>query len=298
MALIPSFQQTQRARGYALLCVPWLLQQSYSCAHFCLARLQYEGLGIEKNVPEAIRYYKMGAQAECPLCQCNLGCYAQLHPDGEGLEGSPFDWYVLSVQHKIGYVVAQASLGCCYYKGLGVTKNLEESARWFRAAAEQGYVDAIYDMGSSYEYGEGVERNYLEAAQWYRRGAEQGHVLSMVRLACYYHDGVGVSVDFIESIHWLHRPTHGNSDAQYILGLLYESGEGVVRDINVAMLWYQRSASLNNPCGFHYLARIFHLGTQQAVKLYQRAGVLGHQGAQKEFALLMKSHPFLLTSAV
>ena len=72
-----------------------------------------------------------------------------------------------------GYADAQFSLGCCYYAGDGVTKNITEAVKWFRKAAEQGLANAQFNLGACYAIGEGVTKNLTEAAKWYRKAIEQ-----------------------------------------------------------------------------------------------------------------------------
>ncbi len=43
---------------------------------------------------------------------------------------------------KNGDAAAQYNLGCCYYKGNGVAKDMSEAVKWLRKAAEQGLEPA------------------------------------------------------------------------------------------------------------------------------------------------------------
>ena len=43
---------------------------------------------------------------------------------------------------ETGYAEAQASLGFCYQKGLGVPADLAEAKRWYTRAASQGDANA------------------------------------------------------------------------------------------------------------------------------------------------------------
>lgn len=43
---------------------------------------------------------------------------------------------------KLGYSVAQCTLGDCFYNGNGVDKDLREAVKWYRLAAAQGDADA------------------------------------------------------------------------------------------------------------------------------------------------------------
>ena len=54
-------------------------------------------------------------------------------------------------------------------------QSFEETARWFRKAAEQGNANAQLNLGDLYRNGLGVRQSFEEAACWYRKAAEQGH---------------------------------------------------------------------------------------------------------------------------
>ena len=49
--------------------------------------------------------------------------------------------------------------------------------------------------------------DYAEAVKWYRKAAEQGH-----------------------------------AEAQYLLGVMYNNGNGVIKDFQEARKWYQKAA--------------------------------------------------------
>lgn len=57
---------------------------------------------------------------------------------------------------------------------LGVTRNDEKAATWYRRAADQGHVKAQFALGQAYEEGRGVKQDREVAMQWYRRAADQG----------------------------------------------------------------------------------------------------------------------------
>ena len=75
---------------------------------------------------------------------------------------------------KNGDAAAQYSLGCRYYKGNGVEKDMSEAVKWLRKAAEQGNASAQYNLGLCYAIGKGVRKSSKEAGNWFRKAAEQG----------------------------------------------------------------------------------------------------------------------------
>ncbi|MBR6802989.1 MAG: SEL1-like repeat protein [Kiritimatiellae bacterium] len=51
---------------------------------------------------------------------------------------------VVDLKHRarLGDAEAQFEVGCCYYEGDGVPKNLVEAVKWYQKAAEQGHAGA------------------------------------------------------------------------------------------------------------------------------------------------------------
>jgi TPR repeat protein len=50
--------------------------------------------------------------------------------------------------------------------------------------------------------GEGVERNPAEAARWWRAAADQGLPQAQFNLGMLYETGQGVTVDYLEAAKW------------------------------------------------------------------------------------------------
>ena len=69
--------------------------------------------------------------------------------------------------------------------------------------------------------------------------AEQGDALAQYILGLYYEDGQGVIQDYEEAVKWIRLAAEqGNEVAQNNLGLCYEHGEGVIQDYKEAYKWY------------------------------------------------------------
>ena len=87
-----------------------------------------EGLGMEQDFKEAVRWYQKAADQEDLLAQTNLGEM--------------------------------------YAEGLGVEQDFKEAVKWFEKAADQGAAMAQNNLGGMYEKGLGVEQNYVTAYTW------------------------------------------------------------------------------------------------------------------------------------
>ncbi len=119
-----------------------------------------------------------------PGIQCWLGFSQLLNGDGK----AGFTTLVKAAEG--GYVHAQAMLGAAYYEGSlpGYTlkKDLAESARWCRLAAEQGDAASQYNLGMAYVQGEGVDKDPTQALAWLLKAASQHYV------DAYYNLGAGL----------------------------------------------------------------------------------------------------------
>jgi hypothetical protein len=111
------------------------------------------GKGMQKNLGEALRLYRLAAE-----------------------QGD----------HR-----AQYNLGVSLAKGEGVKKNEREAARLYGLSAEQGYAPAQHNLGFMHEKGQGVGKNEAAAARLYRAAAEQGYPPSQFRLGRMYARGMG-----------------------------------------------------------------------------------------------------------
>jgi TPR repeat protein len=123
---------------------------------------------------------------------------------------------------------AQYRMGYRYANGDGVTKNLGESLKWYRKAAENGQVEAQYRLGFIYEQGRGVPVDYVESASWWRKAADQGHAGAQFSLGYCYGRGEGVPRNPSEAVKWFRKSAdQGNASAYRFLGNAYDRGEGV-----------------------------------------------------------------------
>lgn len=87
----------------------------------------------------------------------------------------------------------------------------------------------------------------------------------------------------------------GDANAQYRLGMAYEHGIGVPRDLAQAMNWYKKSAAEGNANGEYYLGAMYQygIGTQQdyaqALSLYQQAAKQGHTEAENSLGVMYRN---------
>jgi hypothetical protein len=74
--------------------------------------------------------------------------------------------------------------------------------------------------------------------------AEQGDAEAQFVLGSMYRDGQGVEKDLEETLRWWQRAAElGNVDAQFALGDIYSGGFGVTRDYVQSYMWFDITAA-------------------------------------------------------
>ena len=102
----------------------------------CLALMYENGVGWEKDVAEANRWYRKAAEAGGAFAMNNLAYNLQ--------------------------------------RGNGGVKDLAEANRWYRKSAEAGNSIAMLNFGLNLENGLGVPKDLAEANRWYRTALRPG----------------------------------------------------------------------------------------------------------------------------
>jgi hypothetical protein len=106
-------------------------------AQFLMGTAYDEGLGVDPDPAEAIRWYRAAAER--------------------------------------GHVLAQHNLGNIFAAGRGIEPDPEVAVYWWKLAAEQGDAITQLRLGEAHEAGSGVARNTEMAVVWYTQSAERGN---------------------------------------------------------------------------------------------------------------------------
>uniref|UniRef100_A0A8C5KPH0 DAP3-binding cell death enhancer 1 n=1 Tax=Jaculus jaculus TaxID=51337 RepID=A0A8C5KPH0_JACJA len=165
----------------------------------------------------------------------------------------------------------------------------------FQKAADRGYSKAQYNVGLCHEHGRGTPRDLSKAILYYHLAASQGHSLAQYRYArCLLQDPTSfwdpeqrrravsmlkqaadsglreaqafLGVLFTKEPHldeqravkylWL-AANNGDSQSRYHLGICYEKGLGVQRNMREAVKCYQQSAAVGNEAAQERLRLLF-----------------------------------------
>jgi len=139
-----------------------------------------------------------------------------------------------------GEPIAQFQLGLSYLE----QGRTDEGVTLIRKAANQSQPAAQYRLAKLYEIGEGVEQDAKIARQLTERAARNGNRIAMHDLALYYAEGRGgVTADLPTAAKWFEKAAErGVVDSQFNLGVLFESGQGLPKNVTDAFVWYSIAA--------------------------------------------------------
>lgn len=167
---------------------------------------------------------------------------------------------------------------------------------YFQKAAARGYSKAQYNAGLCHEHGRGTPRDISKAVLYYQLAASQGHSLAQYRYArCLLRDpaslwnpeqqkavsmvkqaadsGLREAQAFLGVLFtkepyldekravkylWL-AASNGDSQSRYHLGICYEKGLGVQRNLGEALRCYRQSAALGNEAAQERLQALFSM---------------------------------------
>jgi TPR repeat protein len=150
------------------------------------------------------------------------------------------------------------------------------------AAAELPNLDdpqVQYELGMSHIRGPG--RNPPEAVTWLRKAALRGHAEAQVQLGVCYQQGFGIEKDLAQALAWFRRAAEqGNPRGQLQVGLAYRRGEGVAADLAQATAYIRKAAEGGHPKAQIELGLAYRDGRGVAADPEQAAFWLGLAAAK------------------
>ena len=89
--------------------------------------------------------------------------------------------------------------------------------------------------------------DYVEAMRWFRKAADLGNANAMENIGVLYRTGQGVVRDDAEALRWWRKAADlGDANAMNQIGGAYRDGRGIGRDYIEAMRWFRSSAERGN----------------------------------------------------
>ncbi len=137
-----------------------------------------------------------------------------------------------------GFTQAYCGLGLCYQSGWGTAVNRKSALEWYQKALECGDAEAAARIGLYYENGWVIAKDMTRAFELYKKSAEQGNLIGQYRYALCLKDKSPS-----EAAQWLKKAAAGGySLSQYELGKWNEKGFAVPKNKQYGIEWYQEAA--------------------------------------------------------
>ncbi len=173
--------------------------------------------------------------------------------------------------------------------GTALPVDTSESMRGLRAAADKGDAAAQFLVGHAYEVGFGVPKDMSETSRWYalaaeprtagtagnqtpikdfvqafdayRKLAEQGDESAELYLGLNYDLGQDVPRNVVEASRWYRNAAaQGSGSAASNLGVMYFNGDGVPKDDVEAASWFHAAANRGCASAQYSLGRLYYNG--------------------------------------
>lgn len=219
-------------------------EQGLAVALYFMGHRYEHGHGVPENIEEAVKWYRLAADAGYIRAQDDLGRMYSMYSKHQFHEDA-FKWNRILALH--GDKRGQSRLATMYANGFGVVKNLEEAAKWDRLAAQQGDLQHKFALGERFFSGKLLVQDYSEALKWYRMAADGGYAAAQRAVGRMYDNGFGVSQNYVEAVNWyLLAAGQGFAHAQCDLGGMYTAGRGVSEDQKEANKWFRLAAEQGN----------------------------------------------------
>lgn len=180
-----------------------------------------------------------------------------LNNDSENYDPkSAVEWLKKSAER--GNSVAKYRLGKLFLLGEDVPQDTGEALRWLNSASDDGYEYAQYLLGKLYAEGTVVEKDVFIALLYLERAALENnpyaaYLAGKLRLTDAENRDSHRAVE-----HFTTAAENGNSYAEYMLGKMYLYGNGVEKDINLALSYLNLSAEHENEYAAQLLYNLSH----------------------------------------
>lgn len=189
------------------LAIKWLTKAAdagYVKAQAALGGNYYQGMeGLDQNYALSEKYLLMAAQKDNSEAQAALSL---LYIEMEEYEKAML-WARKAIQTE--QPMAYLALGRIYDEGLGVDSDSKEGLRWFEKAADKGDANAQNIVGNIYLNADYIEHNPTKAFKYYQMAAAQGHLDGMANLGYCYQEGIGTDVNIMSAEEWLRKAADG-----------------------------------------------------------------------------------------
>ena len=166
------------------------------------------------------------------------------------------DWLKQSADR--GNAVAKYRLGKLFLLGEDVPQDTDEALRWLNSASDDGYEYAQYLLGKLYVEGKYVDKDVFFALLYLERAAMQNNPYGAYLAGKLYLTDKENRDTYRAVKCFSAAAENGNSYAEYMLGKMYLYGNGVERDVDLALSYLNSSAEHGNEYAAQLLYNLSH----------------------------------------
>lgn len=227
-SLLQAFEAAQ-AEDYAtarrLFETAWT-KIGYEEAALMLGKLSLLGLGAPPDAAQAQRWLREVVDA-------------RYDPQRDRLRFDPAKPEQINPRVEAALLLAKMHL-----TGQGVARDPAAARRWYAKALDFGFLPAAHTLALADLAGFGGEGSPRRALQRLAEPAEAGHVPSLVQIGKLYYLGADdVAVDLPRAgAYFVAAAKAGSAEAHYLVGRMYDLGEGVAADPARALVHYKEAA--------------------------------------------------------
>lgn len=271
-------------------------EQGNADGQYLLANLYEQGKGVSQDYSKAFELYKKAAEQGHESAKLNL---ARFYAEGKGHAKNLYKAIEIYKEVSLnGSGEAQYLLGGLYFNEM----EGKEAVKWLTKAADKNNKEAYYLIAIIYDFGKeltkDVQEDDLEAIKWYMKDND---LFSQLAIARIYHRSE-VLRDDKKAFQWYEKAANQNiskdtlelytdsfgdnikilgrgidlqndaiSEASYVLGTMYATGQGTLKNNAKAFEYYLKAAQRNSSIAQFTLAEAYLNGYLGVVKSTEKS---------------------------
>ena len=264
-----------------------------------IAQQYYQQACVEADFQRAAQWFLRAAKLGDAHAQYRM---ANLYFKGRGVQKDKkeaLQWLRMAAAN--GLASAQYQLGLIYRNGIAAPRDFQKTRHWLEKAVACGNAPATIVLGRLYKgwFGHPIDRQ--KALEWFRKGASLGYkqaeyevawLLTQLSDEARAHKQQTTQSEKIikeekrQSLLALRKAADkGNPEAQTAIGNAYLTGQQGIRDIRLAVEFFQKAAQAESKQAAFQLAMIYFVGEGVIEQDVNRAVCYMEQSAKAGFPM-------------